>query len=88
MEDKRKILIVSANGQGSRLADIAYLLGKVAYTTVVSTLDDSNVDISGRAINSIICDELAEPIDMSVPEPKNKPHGPQRNSKKGKARKW
>lgn len=53
--------------------------------TVVSTLDDG---ISGRAVNSIICDELAEPVDMSVPEPKNKPHGPRQNSKKGKARKW
>ena len=85
MEDNSKILIVSANGFSSRSAAIAHLLKEIAYVTVVSNLD---VDISGRAINSIICDELAEPIDMSVPEPKNKPHGPQRNSKKGKARKW
>ena len=85
MEDKRKILVVSANGLGSRLVDIAYLLGKVAYVTVVSNLDEG---ISGRAVNSIICDELAEPVDMLVPEPKNKPHGPRQNSKKGKARKW
>ena len=88
MEDKRKILVVSASGFSSRSAAIAHLLKEIAYVTVVSNLDDNNVGISGRAINSIICDELAEPVDMSVPEPKNKPHGPQRNSKKGKARKW
>lgn len=85
MEDNSKILIVSANGFSSRSAAIAHLLKEIAYVTVVSNLDDG---ISGRAFNTIICDELAEPIDMSVPEPKNKPHGPQRNSKKGKARKW
>lgn len=85
MEDKHKILIVSANGLGSRSAAIAHLLKEIADVTVVSTLDDG---ISGRAVNSIICDELAEPVDMSVPEPKNKPHGPRQNSKKGKARKW
>lgn len=85
MEDKRKILVVSASGFSSRSAAIAHLLKEIADVTVVSTLDD---DISGRAINSIICDELAEPVDMSVPEPKNKPHGPQRNSKKGKTKKW
>ena len=85
MEDKRKIWIVSANGLGSRLVDIAYLLGKVADVTVVTEQPNK---VSGCAFNTIICDEWAEPVDMSVPEPKNKPHGPQRNSKKGKARKW
>lgn len=88
MEDERKILTISASGFSSRSAAIAHLLSEIAYVTVVSNLDDSNVGISGRAINSIICDELAEPIDMLIPEPKNKPHGPQRNSKKGKAKKW
>ena len=88
MEDKRKILVVSASGFSSRSAAIAHLLKEIADVTAVSTLDDSNVDISGRAVNSIICDEWAEPVDMSVPEPKNKPHGPRQNSKKGKARKW
>lgn len=85
MEDKRKILTISASGFSSRSAAIAHLLSEIAYVTVVSTLDD---DISGRAINSIICDELAEPVDMLIPESKNKPYGPQRNSKKGKAKKW
>ena len=86
MENTNKILIISTpRAQSSYLATIAHLLSKNADVTVVT---DQPNKVSGRAFNNIICDELAEPIDMSVPEPKNKPHGPQRNSKKGKARKW
>lgn len=42
--------------------------------------------ILGNSFNLIAVDDL-EPIEVST-QPKNRPHGPQRNSKKGKPKKW
>lgn len=42
--------------------------------------------VLGNSFNLIAVDDL-EPIEV-ITQPKNKPYGPQRNSKKGKAKKW
>lgn len=42
--------------------------------------------VLGNSFNLIAVDDL-EPIEV-ITQPKNRPHGPQRNSKKGKAKKW
>ena len=84
MEDKRKIIVCSTPTKAFE----SFLYEQFELRQVALALAEDKDTVLCNSFNLISVDDL-EPIVTEVStQPKNKPYGPQRNSKKGKAKKW